>query len=105
MGWDVHGDRSLQRVDADLVAEYRLVEAHLEIATDSVAFDAEAGMADELDRDQRVAGLAAERIGPALALEADDLAGTRAGRNGDLDGASGGEIDAGFLAERELLEG
>src|SRR6185295_19120557 len=94
----------LQRVDADLAAEHRLVEAHLEIAADRVALDAEARMADELDRDQRVAGLAAERVGAALALEADDLARTRAGWNGDLDGAPGGKVDASFLAERELLE-
>src|SRR5262245_10009135 len=101
---DVHGHRSFQRVDAHLVAEDGLIEGHVEVAADGVAFDTEAGMADELDRDQRVAGFAAERVGAALPVETDDLAGPRPRRDGDLNGAAGRKVDARLVAACKLLE-
>src|ERR1700681_1941445 len=61
-------------------------------------------MGYELDGDQRVARLAARRVRATLPFQADDLAGARARRNGDFDGAAGRQVDARLVAARELLE-
>src|SRR5579864_8801046 len=105
MGRNAHRHRPFERVDAHLAAEDGLVEADIEIATDGVAFDAEARMRDELDGDQRIAGLTTEGIDAALPFQSDDLARPRARWDRDLDRAPGRQVDARLLATGELLEG
>src|SRR5262249_57872984 len=62
-------------------AEHRLRKAHRKLNVDVVALAAEEWMRRDMHLDQRVAGRPAAKTGPALALEAEDLAFLDAGRD------------------------